>query len=113
MIPEMAREGEFLGISFDPDHIPEELFYSDGDILGGNYLRAAQLIHVEDAIARYKGPVLLIHSDTDEVVPFRCSEEAVKAYDNAQLVVIPNDTHCYDYHLELVLDAIRNWLPRL
>ena len=26
------------------------------------------------------------------------------------LVLIPGDTHCYDYHLDLVLDAVREWM---
>ena len=112
MIPEMARKGELLGSSFDPDAVPEELVSPEGWKLSGNYIRAAQMIHAEDAIARFHGPVLLVHSDTDEVVPFSCSEEAVQAYDNAELVVIPGDTHCYDFHLDLVLDAIRQWMPR-
>ena len=113
MIPEMARRGELMGVSFDPDHIPEEMTESGGRTLSGNYIRIAQMIHVEEAIARYDGPVLLIHSDTDEAVPFRCSEEAAKAYHNARLVMIPNDTHCYDYHLDQVLAAIREWMPRV
>ena len=112
MIPEMARKGELLGSSFDPNAVPEELVSPEGWKLSGNYIRAAQMIHAEDAIARFHGPVLLVHSDTDEVVPFSCSEKAEQAYDNAELVVIPGDTHCYDFHLDLVLDAIRQWMPR-
>ena len=111
MIPEMARKGNFLGEEFDPDNIPEELPVKDGLTLKGNYLRAAQMIHVEDAIARFTGPVLLVHADTDEVVPCSCSVEAAKAYYNAKLVITHDDTHCYDNHLEDVLDAIRDWLP--
>ena len=112
MIPEMARQGELLGHSFDPNNIPEELEESPGRTLGGNYIRAAQLIHVEDVFDRYIGPVLLIHSDTDEAVPFSCSEEAAKSYRNAKLVMIPDDTHCFDNHLDQVLDAIREWMPK-
>lgn len=113
MIPEQARQGELLGVKFDPDHIPEEIGgATDKDwTLSGNYLRAAQMIHVEDAFARYQGPVLLVHADTDEAVPYSCSEEAARAYRHASLVTIPGDTHCYDYHLDMVLDAIRAWLP--
>ena len=113
MIPEMARKGDFLGVQFDPDHIPDELAVKDGLSLGSNYVRAAQMIHVEDAIARYTGPVLLVHADTDEVVPCSCSIEAARAYQNAKLVITHDDTHCYDNHLEDVLDAIREWLPSL
>ena len=112
-IPESVRQGNMLGISFDPDHVPEELCYEKkGLMLGGNYLRAAQMIHPEEAIARYEGPVLLVHADTDEVIPYNCSVEAEKAFRNAKLVTIHRDTHCYDEHLDEVLQAIREWLPR-
>ena len=114
MIPGMARRGELLGTKFDPDHIPEELVSADPNkywTLSGNYIRAAQMIHAEDAIARYKGPVLLVHADTDEAVPYSCSVEAARTFRDAKLVTIPDDTHCYDNHLEMVLDAIREWLP--
>ncbi len=114
MIPEASRQGEVLGVKFDPNNIPDELISADPNkywTLNGNYARAAQMIHVEEAFARYTGPVLLVHADTDEVVPFSCSENAARSYHNASLVTIPDDTHCYDNHLEMVLDAIKNWLP--
>lgn len=111
MIPGLTRRGRFLGNRFDPDRVPEELIIMNGYHLGGNYLRAAQMIHVEDAIPRFHGPVLLVHGDADEAVPLRCSLEASEAYENASLVIIPGDTHCYDRHLDQVLDAIRNWMP--
>ena len=111
MIPGNARKGELMGSKFDPNRIPEELYSLEGWTLSGNYIRAAQMIHVEDAISRYHGPVLLVHGDADEAVPLRCSEDAQQAYDDAKLVVIPGDTHCYDHHLDMVLDAIRDWMP--
>ena len=111
MIPELARKGELLGLHFDPDQIPETLSAWDGRELDGNYARIAQTIHVEEAIRRYTGPVLLVHGDQDEAVPVRYSVEAAAAYRNARLVVIPGDTHCYDRHLDRVLEAIREWLP--
>ena len=112
MIPEYARKGELLGVQFDPDHIPEELVGFDGRRLGGNYARVAQTIRVEDAIARYDGPVLIPHGDQDEAVPYSYAVEAARLYKDATLVTIPGDTHCYDHHLEMVTDAIRDWLPR-
>ena len=111
MIPEMARKGNFLGTTFDPDHVPEELVTDSGLALSGNYMRAAQMIHADDAISRFSGPVLLIHADTDEAVPYQVSVEAQKAYRNARLITIPDDTHCYDNHLDMVLDAIRENFP--
>ena len=112
-IPDDVRHGMMLGVPFDPENIPDAIVNPErGWTLGGNYLRAAQMIRVEDAFPRYNGPVLLVHADTDEAVPYRCSVEAQKAYKNAELVTIHNDDHCYDAHLDLVLQAIRGWLPK-
>ena len=110
-IPEGARTGDMLGIPFDPEHIPEELYLEDKDLyLSGNYLRVMQTIHPEDEIPRYHGPVLIVHGGEDEIIPLRCSQEAAAAYENCKLVIIPGDTHCYDYHLEEVCEAIRSFL---
>ena len=112
VIPEGARKGELLGMRFDPDRIPDVIPVKDGLSLGGNYIRVAQTIHVEEAIARYKGPVCLVHGTADEAIPAACSVEAQKAYANAQLFLIPGDTHCYDRHLDQAVGAVRQWMLR-
>ena len=111
MIPEEARHGSLLGMTFDPDNIPEELVLEEKPLsLGGNYCRVAQTIHVEEAIQKYSGPVLLVHGDADESVLVECSIEAAKLYGNAKLVIIHGDTHCFDNHLDEVVEATRNWI---
>lgn len=113
MIPEGARRGELLGVTFDPEHVPEALMSWDGRTLGGNYVRVAQTIRVEDAIDRFKKPVLLVHGDADEAVPVEVGIEAAKRYADCKLVLIPGDTHCYDHHLEQVTDAVQAWLKEM
>ena len=110
MIPEQARQGIILGQRFDPDHIPDVIPPWRYTGLEGNYLRVAQTIRVEDAIARYDGPVLIIHGEEDEDVPVRYGVEAARLYANADLVLIPGDTHCYDRHLEQVTEAVKGWM---
>ena len=109
-IPECARQGSVLGVEFDPDHVPEEIRSPKGWVLGGNHIRVAQMIHVEDAIDRYPGPVLITHGDADDTIPFQCSVDAAKRYRNASLKIIHGDTHCYDYHLEEAVEAVRTWM---
>ena len=111
LIPDGARRGNILGIEFDLDRMPDEVFLDhNGMTLGGNYARTAQMIHVEDAIDRYTGPVLLVHGDEDATVPVQCSIDAAKRFKNAELVIIPGDDHCYNLHLDQVVEAIRNWM---
>ena len=109
-IPEDARQGNVLGIRFDPDSIPDEIRSPDGWVLGGNHLRVAQSIYVEHAIDRYDGPVLLVHGDADETIPVGCSVEAAARYRNADLRIIRGDTHCYDHHLDEAVEVVREWM---
>ena len=109
MIPEICRRGEMLGIPFDPDNIPEEIAF-DGRTLGGNYMRVAQTIRVEDAIDRYDGPVLIVHGDDDESVPVQVGIDAANRYKNGTLALIPGDDHCYNRHLDQVVGAVKAWM---
>ena len=112
MIPEISRAGNVLGIPYDPDHIPESI--TNGDVvLSGDYIRVAQTIHVEDEISRYQGPVLIIHGDADDVVPFSYAEKAVELYNNAKLISIHGDDHCFTRHLNEMHDAIENYFKSI
>ncbi len=113
-IPEEARKGIMLGTPFDAEHIPEELYLRDIDAtISGNYLRVMQTIHPEDEIKRYHGPVLIVHGDEDELVPFSYAKKAAKLYDDCTFVPIPGDTHCYDNHLEQVCEAVGDFLEEM
>ena len=112
MIPQEARRGRLLGFEFDPENIPAALDVPGNWSLGGNYVRVAQTIHPEEYIARYRGPVLLVHGDADESVPVQCSIDAARQYQDAELVLIKGDTHCFDNHLDEVVEAVRKWMVR-
>ncbi|MCR5469079.1 MAG: lysophospholipase [Lachnospiraceae bacterium] len=112
MIPEIARQGNVVGIPFDPKHIPERLVFDEGGMTGelkGDYIRVAQTIHVEDEIERFEKPVLIIHGDMDEAVPYSYATKAVDLYKDAKLVTIHGDDHCYTRHLDEVVEAIKEF----
>lgn len=108
-IPDDARRGCMLGQPFDPDSIPDIIgVYADGP-LGGNYARAAQMIHLED-VSRYEGPVLIVHGDDDETVDVQWAYRSAELFRNCTLEIIPGDTHCYDRHPDRAVEAVRKWL---
>lgn len=113
MIPDACRRGEILGASFDPAHIPYLIRSSDGWDLYGDYVRVAQTIHVEDEIARYNGPVLIVHGMDDTVVPYSYGEEAARLYKNARLIGIKGAQHCFEGHEAEMADAIREYLAEI
>ncbi len=110
MIPEGARKGCLLGKTFDPMHIPD-VFPTIKDLeLDGNYIRTAQMIHVEEAVDRFSGPVLIVHGENDDVVSLQDSIEAAKRYKNCKLEVIAGDSHSFDLHQDQMAEVIYRWL---
>lgn len=110
MITEAARNGSSFGYGFDPDHIPDEINVNSEQKVSGNYLRAAQMLDVDYAFSRYKGPVLIVHGSEDEAVPVAYARAAAEKYSDARLVIIEGDDHCFDYHLDQMIDAVRSFL---
>ena len=112
MIPRCAREGNMLGRSFDPDHIPDTVPVIKGLELEGNYIRVAQTIYPEQAADRYQGPVLILHGSEDDVVPPADSQKMAARYRRCELALIPGETHHFDRHPEEMQEIIRNWLGK-
>ena len=112
MIPEDARKGIMLKYQFDPDHLPEVVSLENGIQLKGNHLRVSQLIHVEPAIDAFQKDVLIIHGDEDESVPCQVAVDAANRYKKASLVIIKGEDHCYDYHLDQVIAALKEYMRR-
>ncbi len=111
MIPDGARQGSLMGVSFDPLHIPD-MFEAGPLRLNGNYVRVAQTIHVEDEISRYSGPVLIVQGDEDDAVPLSYAKRAEELYADARLVIVPGDNHCFERHLEKMTEAVKLFLSR-
>ena len=108
MIPDDAKRGSILGNEFDPDHIPDKLVSADWE-LGGDYIRVAQTIHVEDEIARFRGPVALIHGDMDDVAPYSYAEKAAGMYSNAKLIPIHGADHCFNGFINELEEAVYSY----
>ena len=110
MIPEDVRGGRLLGQCFDTERLPEEIALHSGAVLERSYLLEAARIDAEAAIDRYPGPVLILQGEADATVPAAYAKKAAERYSRAELVLIPEDTHCYDRNLELVTEAVRAWM---
>ena len=112
MIPQAARNGGMLGYTFDPEHLPDSMTIINGLELDGNYIRIAQTIRTEDAVDRYKGPVLILHGDEDDTVPPEDSRRMAQRYQNCELAVISGETHHFDRYPEQMREIIRNWMGK-
>ena len=106
---EDAREGRLFEAVFDPDDLPETIQFEDYE-LSSEYVRAMRTLPVFEAASAYKKPVLIVHGTEDETIPFASAEALQKHYENARLVPVQGDTHCFDRHLDAVVDAVRRFL---
>ena len=113
MIPEGAREGLLLGARFDPEHIPDTFPVIKGLELDGEYLRVAQTIRPEEAMDRFKGPVLILQGDEDDMVPVQVSARAAERYAQCELAVIPGETHHFDRYPEEMTRRIRSFCEKI
>ena len=112
VIMDMVNSGSFFGIPM-AGGIPEEITLpGKGLRLSGNYARVALQLDYHKAIAAYEGPVLIVHGDADEAVPVAYAYQAAEEYKNCELAIIPGDSHCYDYHLDQVCEAVKAWLKK-
>jgi hypothetical protein len=111
-LKEAAWTGSFIGNGFDPEHLPEEVVVFDEHVLSGNYLRVNKFLPFEEAIKAFRKPVLIVHSDTDELVPYHYAQELAKAYENATLVKIEGDNHVFEKEIDTVTEAIVGFLGK-
>ena len=112
MIPELARNGTLLGTNFNPDRIPEQMTVWETHTLGNNYIRVAQAIHVEEAVDRYDGPVLVVQGEKDDPGLKASAIRAAERCKNSELVIIPEDGHCFEKHPDQMTEAVREWIVR-
>ena len=113
MLPRWAREGSVLGYAFDPDRLPDSIPAINGLTLDGNYLRVLQTIYTEDAVDRYRGPVLILHGDEDDTLPLGDSREMAARYADCELAVMHGETHHFDRCQEEMQDLIRDFMMKL
>jgi len=103
LIRDVSYSGGFPVRFFDPDHIPDETLVFDDAPISGNYYRVNRLLPFEDAIRLYgEKPVLVVHSPTDELVPYQYGVRTAEAYRNAEMFTTGEDDHCFATHIDQV-----------
>lgn len=111
-IPDDARAGKMMFAKFDPKNIPEVI---DCGPMKLGRLYAADVIDMDPIaeISSYHGPVLIIHGTKDNVVPLSYSQQAQKAYENAELKTIEGGAHGFSKkHDVLAVEYLKQFAGR-
>ena len=97
-IPDAARKGEMLWMSFDPGNVPGEM-RSGPMRIGRQYATDVMDIDTLPTITRYTGKVLILHGDKDTLVNISGSQAAAEAYEAAgadvRFQIIPGGGHIF------------------
>lgn len=109
VIKYMCEAGQFFDKKFDFDSLPDRFDFWERHVTS-NYARVARALPVDESIALYNGPVLIVHGTEDELVPLEFAVRAANAYKNATLKTIDGDRHCFDYHLDQAKAAVTEFL---
>ncbi len=64
-----------------------------GVTISRKYNEDAVSFDLYDLIGAYTGPVLILHGDKDLIVPLHYSERAAEIFQNAELIVMPDQGH--------------------
>lgn len=104
MIPRLAKQ-------FPEDEIPDCFYFHEQRIAQG-YILANRALDVDAAIRNYHGPVLLVQGMADTTIVPQDTVDAAKVYENATMVTIDGDTHCFDYHLDKVVEAVKEFMAK-
>ncbi|MCR4742631.1 MAG: alpha/beta hydrolase [Treponema sp.] len=100
-IPDDARSGKMISALFDPKNIPQTLEIGKM-VIGSKYVKDVINLDAFEEIRDYKGQILILHGNEDEIVPYNYSERAYQAYfnnrgnkpsKNLQLVMIDKANH--------------------
>ncbi len=89
-IPDDAR-ARFKSV----DEIPDKVS-ALGVTIGKKYYEDILNLDVYNTINKYTGDVLIVHGDSDGLVPVSFSERAVKAYSSATLIKIAGANHGFN-----------------
>lgn len=93
-IPDDARKGKMVTITFDPQNI-DATFQSKPIKFSPKYPKSAIDIDIEKEISKITSPILIVHGDQDKLVDLSYAEKAIKASSNekSDLVVLEGAGH--------------------
>ena len=92
-LKEDTARGDLFGIKYDPRHIPEYITLPTGLQVGRAFLETTPHLPIYEVSARYTGPVLVVHSKDDQLVPYKYGVQYSQVFPNAQLKTVYGFDH--------------------
>ncbi len=92
-LKEDTARGNLFGVVYDPHHVPEFITLSNGLKVGRAFLETTQHLPIYEVSSQYTGPVLVIHSKDDPLVPYKYGVEYSRVFPNGALKTVTGFDH--------------------
>lgn len=113
--PELVQDtakGNLFGISYDTKKIPPYITLANGLKVGHAYLETTPNVDIYGIAKKYTGSVLIVHSQDDDLVPYKYGVEFSKIYQNAKLETLHGLDHCFTQDTPAVNKKITDYLTK-
>lgn len=111
VLADEARNGNTLGVQYDPNNIPEYIEVFNHKI-GKAYITSAQKLKIYEKAASYKGPVCIIHGKADQIVPYSYGEKYDEIYNNSTLHLLDGENHMFNQNQRLAVKLAVGFLVK-
>ena len=109
-LKEDTAKGDLFGVRYDPKNVPEYITLSNGLQVGRAFLQTTPQVPIYDVAKHYTGPVLVVHSQEDQLVPYRYGVEFSQIYSDARLETLHGLNHNFSQNIAGVNEQIADYL---
>ena len=111
-LTEDTAKGNLFGVRYDTKNVPEYIVLSNGLKVGRAFLETTPNIPIYAISSHYEGPVLVVHSQDDDLVPYKYGVEFSKIYPNANLETLHGLDHCFTQDTPAVDKLITDYFAK-
>lgn len=109
-LTEDTAKGDLFGVRYDTKNIPQYITLSNGLKVGCAFLETTPSVPIYDSAKHYTGPVLVVHSQDDQLVPYHYGVEFSQIYKDAKLETLHGFDHNFTQDTPAVNQGIADYL---
>ena len=101
--------GNYFGVHFDPEHLPEVL--TGGEIVMGKaFIEEAQQLDIFNYLQDFTGKALMVYGEEDKNVEPELTLKYCDVIRDLQVVAVPEADHYWMVNSDIAVEAIRSFL---
>lgn len=103
------HNGTIMNVKFDPINPPDTLWVMLHP-LGKEYILTAQNLDIYGEVAKYTGPMCLIHGKKDKIVPYEYSIKYNETCKQSKLILLDDENHMLNVNKSRLFNLIIDFL---